>query len=206
VSTSAPRARNPRGEGRRLREEIAQAALDLLDEGGDDAVTLRAVARRVGITAPSIYAHYSGRDAILLELADAAFAELAHALEDGRHGRGDPADRLGDVCRAYLRFAREQPRRYRIMFGGVWDAGQALERGDITAEQARAVGARALDVLEAAVRDLGTSTDVTADAVVVWLGLHGLAHQRLVAPAFPWPDDIEDRLIGVLTGLDPART
>ena len=35
-----------------------------------------------------------------------------------------------------------------------------------------------------------TSTDPAADAVTLWLGLHGLAHQRAIAPAFPWPADI----------------
>lgn len=54
----APRchARNRRGEGALLRTEILTAATELIEAGGDErAVTLRAVARRAGIAAPSIY-------------------------------------------------------------------------------------------------------------------------------------------------------
>ena len=56
----ATRARNRRGEGARLRDDIVAAAVALLDETGDQAaVSLRAVARRVGIAAPSIYRHFA---------------------------------------------------------------------------------------------------------------------------------------------------
>ena len=43
--------------------------------------------------------------------------------------------------------------------------------------------------------------DPVAAATVLWVGLHGLAHQRLVAPGYPWPPDVEDRLVAALTGL-----
>jgi hypothetical protein len=46
-----------------------------------------------------------------------------------------------------------------------------------------------------------TSTDPAADAVALWLGLHGLAHQRAVAPAFPWPADIVQRVALPLSHL-----
>ena len=46
-----------------------------------------------------------------------------------------------------------------------------------------------------------TSTDVGADAVVLWLGLHGLAHQQSVAPGFPWPADVAERLVTALARL-----
>lgn len=46
-----------------------------------------------------------------------------------------------------------------------------------------------------------TSTDPAADAVALWLGLHALAHQRAVAPAFPWPADIVQRIAVPLSHL-----
>ena len=51
--TESVRPRNRRGEGARLRAEIVDAATALIDESGGDALTLRAVARRAGISAPS---------------------------------------------------------------------------------------------------------------------------------------------------------
>src|SRR5258706_280445 len=51
-----------------------------------------------------------------------------------------------------------------------------------------------------------TSTGPYADAVALWLGLHGLAHQRALATSFPWPNDITDRLIDPLARLRPVAT
>src|SRR6266700_6738108 len=61
------RQRNARGQGARLTQDIVSAALALIErEGSDEAVTLRAVAREIGIAAPSIYNHFPDRDAIVM--------------------------------------------------------------------------------------------------------------------------------------------
>ncbi|MFD4262245.1 hypothetical protein ACFWR9_32615 [Streptomyces sp. NPDC058534] len=53
-------------------------------------------------------------------------------------------------------------------------------------------------------------SSAAVSSVALWLGLHGLAHQRAVAPSFPWPPDIAERLIGSLAhltgGASPAAT
>ncbi len=59
-----------------MRAEIVTGAAAVLEEtGSEDAVTLRAVARRVGIAAPSIYGHFDDRDQILLAVIADAFAD-----------------------------------------------------------------------------------------------------------------------------------
>jgi AcrR family transcriptional regulator len=205
------RTRNRRGEGARLRTEILAAAAELLDETGDEqAVTLRAVARRIGISAPSIYSHFADRQAILLALAQLAFAELTADLTSAAGAEEDPAQRLRLVCAAYLDFAATRPQRYRVMFGGLWNAEAAIDEAAITVADATELGQETLRVLTAALADCvaagrSASTDPGADAVALWLGLHGLAHQRAVSRAFPWPADITDRLIvplAHLTGQD----
>lgn len=202
---AAARTRNRRGEGARLRTDILAAAADLLDETGDEqAVTLRAVARRVGISAPSIYSHFADRQAILLALAQAAFAELTEQLAAAEGA--DPAARLRAVCAAYLDFAATRPQRYRVMFGGLWNAAEAVEQATVTRAEVAELGQNALGIMigalaECAVAGVSASTDPGADAVALWLGLHGLAHQRAVSHAFPWPADIVDRLVGPLAHL-----
>ena len=75
------RDRNRRGEGGRLREEILQAATDLLERGGNaEAVTLRAIAREVGISAPSIYGHFEDREAIVSAVIDNAFSDFPRSI------------------------------------------------------------------------------------------------------------------------------
>ncbi|WP_320775821.1 TetR/AcrR family transcriptional regulator [Streptomyces sp. CRN 30] len=207
------RTRNRRGEGGRLREEIVTAAVELLEEGGDaSAVTLRSVARRVGIAAPSIYRHFPDQPAIMLAVVRSAFAELDAELDAAvAAAGGGPRERLVALCQGYLEFAQARPGRYRSMFGGVWtprpsDDGTASDAGSVTvrdmAELGRPSMRRLAEALGACVEaGAASSTDVTADAVALWLGLHGLAHQRMAAPSFEWPADIAERVIGSLAHL-----
>src|SRR3954469_11049090 len=107
-TTATPtRARNRRGEGARLRADIVAAAVDLLDETGDEnAVTLRAVARKVGIAAPSIYRHFPDQPSIMLAVVRQAFGELEERLTAALANAGDdPRRRLFALGDAYLEFA-----------------------------------------------------------------------------------------------------
>jgi hypothetical protein len=52
---------------------------------------------------------------------------------------------------------------------------------------------------------IATTTDLSADAVALWVGLHGLAHQKSVTVSFPWPPDIAQRLIVALAHLADDR-
>src|SRR5580704_5301116 len=105
------RQRNARGQGSRLTEDIVAGALALIERtGSDEAVTLRAVAREVGIAAPSIYAHFPDRDAVLMAVIARIFDELTKAIEQGQKSAGqDPAGRLIAGCEAYVAFGLEHP-------------------------------------------------------------------------------------------------
>ena len=115
------RERNRRGEGSKLRADILAAATALLERtGSEEAVTLRAVAREVGISAPSIYSHFPDREAIVAAIVDGAFGDFNAAIESASDaataaGAG-PLGRLRAGCAAYLRFAAERPNRYKLLF------------------------------------------------------------------------------------------
>src|ERR1700691_4242301 len=84
ASLRALRRRNARGHGSALAEEIVSGALAIIDRtGSSEAVTLRAVAREVGIAAPSIYAHFPDRQAILMAAVGQIFDELASQIRRG---------------------------------------------------------------------------------------------------------------------------
>lgn len=206
MNAAGGRSRNRRGEGSRLRAEIVQAAAEILDEGGgEDAVTLRAVARRIGIAAPSIYRHFADRDQILLAVVQEAFAELKTRIETALSGVDKPDDRLRAVCATYLDFALERPNRYRILFGGGWKVAGAAESVEMSpgAEQ---IGGDVFALLVQAVRDcadagLSRSTSAFSDATALWAGLHGLAELRVGSPTFPWPDGVLEVLVDRLALL-----
>jgi AcrR family transcriptional regulator len=196
------RSRNPRGEGRLLRTEILAAATELLDDGGDErSVTLRAVARRAGITAPSIYPHFPGQPDIVLAVVQQGFAALADRIRSAVDAAGDdPGLRLDAACRAYVDFADSHPERYRTMFGGIHNPGGT------TSTDLAALGAEAVQIFTDTLTDCvaagrSTSANPGADASALWVGLHGLAHQHAVITSYPWPADIVHRIAAPLSHL-----
>ena len=191
------RRRNPRGQGARLTEDIVSGALALIERAGSEAVTLRAVAREVGIAAPSIYAHFPDRDAVLMAVVVRIFDELTEAIEQGKEAAGqDPAGRLVAGCEAYVAFGLEHPARYGVLFSRQRPAAPDYCKPVPVGPDGRPVlefGAETFALLVQAIEDCVTagvsaSTDVVADATAVWVALHGTISLRTALPRFPWPD------------------
>ena len=192
------RHRNPRGQGARLTEDIVAGALALIERTGSaEAVTLRAVAREAGIAAPSIYAHFPDRDAVLMAVVVRIFQELTEAIEQGRKSAGqDPAGRLVAGCEAYVAFGLEHPARYSVLFSTQRPAAPDYPEPVPIGPAGRPVpgfGAGTFALLVQAIQDcitagVSASTDAAADATAVWVALHGTISLRTALPRFPWPD------------------
>lgn len=192
-------ARKPyrRGEGGKLRADILAAAAALIEEtGSEQSVTLREIARRIGIAAPSIYEHFPSRDAIVYAVIDDCSSELRTMVEQALDSQPGPSGRLRAGCAAYLRFADQRPGQYRVLFSRYQHLGERpADRAVIRAE--------ALTLLVAAVRDCAsagqiTSDDPDGDAVIIWSALHGYATLRASLPFFGWPapEAALDRILG----------
>lgn len=206
TAATGRRQRNARGQGSRLTEDIVTAALDLIDRTGtQESVTLRAVAREIGIAAPSIYAHFADRDAIVMAVVARLFDELATAIKAGRASvPDDPVEELVAGCEMYVRHGLENPARYRVLFSDPRDAAAAgyCDPADpvVIGPDQRPVlefGAAAFallaDSIEACVRaGTSVSTDVVADGTAVWTALHGTVTLRTALPGFPWPEPVGD--------------
>jgi len=92
--------------------EIVAAARELLEEEGPDALSMRRVADRLGIRAPSIYKHLPDKQALEHAIVSDGFEEIAAAFESASSGTADP---LAALATEYRRFAREHPHLYRLM-------------------------------------------------------------------------------------------
>ena len=194
------RQRNARGQGSRLTEEIVAAALALIERtGSDEAVTLRAVAREVGIAAPSIYAHFPDRDAIVMAVVTRVFDELAAAIRAGVAAAGDgPVDRLVAGCEQYAAFGLDHPARYGVLFSehrtGAAEYCDPIPIGP-GGRPVLEFGAEAFALLADSIEDCAragrsASTDVVADGTAVWVALHGAVTLRTALPNFPWPEPV----------------
>jgi AcrR family transcriptional regulator len=202
------RERNRRGEGARLRDEILAGATELLERtgGSEEAVTLRAVAREVGISAPSIYAHFPDRQAIVDAIVNGAFSDFNAAIqaasEAAAQAGGGPGARLRAMGAAYLEFAAERPNRYQLLF----------ERRNLIgggSEANRLIRNVSFDLLVASVQacveaGISASDDPARDAMAIWAALHGFATLRSFRPQFPWPDT-DTMLDRIVDGLAQIR-
>jgi AcrR family transcriptional regulator len=202
----AVRERNRRGEGGKLRADILAGATALLERtGNEEAVTLRAVAREVGISAPSIYLHFPDREAIVEAVVDGAFADFNSAIEDAVDvaiaAGADPRERVRAGCAAYLQFAAERPNRYKLLFERQYRIGADVP--DVQVGAGFELLVRAIEDCVAA--GMSASTDPARDATAIWLAIHGYATLPARLPMFPWPeaDALLDRIVD---GLAQIRT
>ena len=174
-------------------------ALALIERtGSEEAVTLRAVAREVGIAAPSIYAHFADRDAILMAVVVRVFDELTEAIEKGQKsagaGSGRPPGRGLRGVRG-LRARAPRPLRRAVLHAADRQRRTTAEPVPIGPDGRPVLeyGAESFALLVQAIEDCVTagvsaSTDVVADATAVWVAMHGTVSLRTALPRFPWPD------------------
>jgi AcrR family transcriptional regulator len=152
-----------------LRAALVRAALDLLDESGETELSLRAVARRAGVSPAAPYRHYADREALASAVAAVGYRELAERLA-AAHPMPSTPNELARVAIAYVEFALERPALFRIMFGEPCDR-DSDERVAATA----AVSAYVRGIVERTF----PNADADAMATAVWALVHGLAFLHL---------------------------
>ena len=180
MASARPRQRNPRGEGNRLRSEIVEATIRLVD-AGIERLTLRAIAREAGITGPSIYDHFPDVKSIRNEVIRSCYEDLIARIHQAQQGVADPVGRLEATCLSYTSYGADFPHRYALLFRAERDQDEKLAVGQI--------GAAALQTLVdgiASCREAGrsTSSDPYDDALAVWTAIHGLTTLRSSRPHF----------------------
>ncbi|HLA64789.1 MAG TPA: TetR/AcrR family transcriptional regulator [Rhodothermales bacterium] len=99
-----------------LRREILDRARHLMVEDGYAHLSMRKIAAAVGCSATSIYLHFESKDALVHALIDEGFERLNARLQEAAEAHADPAERLGALARAYIRFGLENPEYYEVMF------------------------------------------------------------------------------------------
>ena len=184
---------SPRPKGRSvrsdLRERILEAAWRQIAREGAPALALRAIARDLGIAAPSIYNHFSDRDALVTALILEAYESLgSHQLAAGEGL--DPLDcksRLFTIGRAYWDWALEYPQRYHLIFGTPIPgyvaplesiapvAARALTALNSVVEDASKAGKLKVEGLLDSSADQGSSEKIyLTAALLIWTRVHGL--------------------------------
>jgi AcrR family transcriptional regulator len=167
-----PRKKNDAAASVELRDACIVAAHEVIAEQGVENLSLRDVARKLGVSHQAPYRHYPSRDHLLAEVMRRCFQRFAAHL-DARPHADDPAKDLESLGWQYLEYARDHPLEYRLMFSTTWPA--SAEQSDLVAD-----ATHAFDILRGVLRRMhGASAAmrdrVDLDALHIWSTIHGLA-------------------------------
>jgi AcrR family transcriptional regulator len=193
------RSRNRRGQGELLRREIIDAALRMLNELGDDeALSLRAVAREVGIAATSVYIHFSDRDELVFAALERCTADLLRDLEQAEASAGDdPVRRLRARVLFLGNWSREYAGLYKVLHESTLNRRMHLVFKDELSVRAVAAVQACMDA------GLAAEDDATAVALDLRSAVHGAVSIRINEPEANLPplEEQVDRFLVRLVGV-----
>jgi AcrR family transcriptional regulator len=179
----ATRPRNPRGEGSKLREQLLAATAEVLNEVGDaDRASVRAIARRAGVSPTALYLQFPDRDALVTAAVDAGFETFNLELMSAASIEAPPLERLMNMGRAYLTFSEQRPALYAILFS---------TRRTLVDKDPEVDRDRSLEAVIALLREINPALEYDPAcelAMLIWSTLHGYAMLRTVRPHFEWPE------------------
>jgi AcrR family transcriptional regulator len=162
-----------------LKEALVEAARRFIAERGLGGFTLSDAAKLVGVTPAALYRHFSGRDALVAEVAERGFDQLAERLAWALRGPGTPIERFTRMGEAYLAFAEEEPGYYAAMFSRQGEDSPATGPWGRAAQTRREAEASPFNLLVnglmMAFPDGFDGADPRVIALQVWALSHGIA-------------------------------
>jgi AcrR family transcriptional regulator len=162
-----------------LREALIAEGLKVIAEKGVRALTLREIGSKAGVSRTAAYRHFSSKADLLFAISEAGFQQFGNELERAKGAAAEGfRERMRAMGLAYVRFAREHPAYYEVMFQ---PEGEHVRRGEESA--------RGFAILEQTIREGQQWGDVMAGdpkeiAGLVWCMVHGICSLGLDGPGF----------------------
>lgn len=175
-----------------LRRELIQAATAMVEADGVDALSLRKLAERVGVSPPALYHHFRDKQALLCAIGEEAIDLIAGEMQRGLAGVEGLEARFERFVTVYVRFALGHPELYELLFGrAIWkadgpesEAFRAKARASFRSYAEMVISLQAQGWLAPDLNPLRL-------AQVMWGTLHGLCCMYNDGLAFS-PGDVED--------------
>ncbi|WP_449433291.1 TetR/AcrR family transcriptional regulator [Pseudomonas putida] len=115
-AAKAPKRKSSYHHGN-LREALTEIAVTLLEEHGAANLSLRMLARELGVSQTAPYHHFEDKNALLAAIAAEGFRKAAQVLRTVSINHHSLERRVRGLCAGYVRFAREKPEMWRLMYG-----------------------------------------------------------------------------------------
>jgi AcrR family transcriptional regulator len=154
-----------------LSRALVDAARRILEAEGAAALSLRAVAREAGVSPAAPYHHFKDKTELLEAVAHGGWEEVSEIIAEARRSATDPADAIADIGMAYVKFARENPALYRLMYDTTRDRTSMPEH----AKQEDSGYAQVQLALVAAGCDPADEGELELATIASWCAVHGLA-------------------------------
>jgi AcrR family transcriptional regulator len=154
-----------------LSRALVDAARRILEAEGAAALSLRAVAREAGVSPAAPYHHFKDKTELLEAVAHGGWEEVSEIIAEARRSASDPADAIADIGMAYVKFARENPALYRLMYDTTRDRTSMPEH----AQQEDSGYSQVQLALVAAGCDPADEGELELATIASWCAVHGLA-------------------------------
>ena len=187
-----------------LRRALLAEAVEVLSEGGARSLSMRGLARRLGVSHAAPAHHFGTKAALLAAIAADSFDQLAAQMEAAQAEVADPVARFSATGAAYIRYACANPARFRVMFQPELTAG---DNPELREQQRRAFRVLMENARASAPAEL--ELDVDAVALAAWTMVHGVATLWLDGPLrqvgerrrFDSVEEVAERVLGMLQRL-----
>lgn len=158
-----------------LRSALISEALRVVQQDGPTALSLRALARAIGVSATAVYRHFANKDDLLATIACEGFIGLCEAMQAqlASAPNADTRARLVLIGEAYVAYAIAQPGHYRLMFGK-----RMVERAaypELAAAAATSYRMLSQSVADAIATDQLPALPISLISTLCWSLVHGLA-------------------------------
>lgn len=177
-----------------LREALIKAGRALLEKDGIEALTLRACARKAGVSHAAPQHHFAGINDLLADIAATGFEDFVKVLDKNAALSPSPVEKLKAMGHSYVAFARERPAVYQLMFGVA---------APLASERLQVAKVAAWEQLANLVSDAAGPEDKEAKAMQVWSAVHGFS-MLVISQRLPPMVSIPQALKRVVDGLAPA--
>jgi len=157
-----------------LRRELLNAARELLEESNIAALSLRQVARRVGVSHTAPYRHFPDKESLLAGIVAVSLEKLTEQITQAvKLHPDDPAAQLREAGQRYVQLAIENPQCTQLMFGGILPCDETYP--ELNENSGKAFGGLKMMIDQGQSCGVFKQGDVELMALTAWSGMHGLS-------------------------------